>query len=182
MHGHPTMMSARARASSMVLIAVLAAGCGSAAPSARPSATASLAASATTSGAPSASTNPSATGPTAYAAWIERQGFGGSSGLNNVVKLIRLVAERPGDETTFEIDDEATDIQSLVTWLDAHPPTACWADYHAAVRASLVKVLAAYAVGRTVVDGGAPFPADAARSMVEEADRVLGVPGPTNCP
>jgi len=102
--------------------------------------------------------------------------------LNNVVKLIHVVAERPSDETTFEIDDESRDIEGLITWLDEHPATPCWADYHAAVRASLTRVLAAYAEGRTAVAAGEAFPAKVATAMLVEADQVLAVPGPTGCP
>jgi hypothetical protein len=184
MSGRHALPTVRSRVTTIVLMSILAAGCGSAAPSVAsvPPSSSTPVASLGVGASSIASPAPTAGGPTPFAAWIERQGFGGSSGLNNVVKLIHFVAERPGEETTFNIDDETSDIEGLVTWLDSHPATPCWADYHAAVRSSLTKVLAAYAIGRKAVETGLPFPADVAASMVAEADQVLAVAGPTDCP
>src|SRR5215210_5422740 len=167
------MTSVPQRVMSVLVVSVLAAACASSAPG-------------VASGGPSpsdvATPAPTAAGPASYAAWIERQGFGGSSGLNNVVKLIHFAAEQPARVSTFDIDDQTRDINALLAWLDTHPATSCWTDHHAAVRASLTKVLAAYAMARTTVEAGKPFPADVAKSMIVETDQVLAVTGPTDCP
>ena len=74
LNGSPLVTTVRA---SIVALTLLLAACGGSPASPAPSA-------ATGTASPAASV----AGPTDFAAWTERQGFGGSSGLNNVAKLV----------------------------------------------------------------------------------------------
>lgn len=124
----------------------------------------------------------SAAGPTAYAAWTERQGFGGSAGLNNIAKLARWVRDNPGEETAWNNADETKDIASLAAWLDSHPATSCWADYHATVRASLASLLADYAEALAPINANESVPGPLADRMVADAEKAQKLPDPPNCP
>jgi hypothetical protein len=140
-----------------------------------------------TSASPSRATGsagPQATvsGPTNVSEWTERQGFGGSSGLRNIAKLVRWVRDHPAEESTWNIDDEAADIAKLAEWLDTHPATACWAEYHAAVRASLASLTAGYAAARVEVEAGRSVPYDVATAMAAEAEKVVSLEPPSGCP
>jgi len=157
-------------------LAILVAACGGATP---PSPAAS------SSPVPAIRTSaPAATpaGATDFSAWTERQGFGGSSGLRNVAKLVHWIKDHPAEETLGNLDDEAGDITRLSVWLDTHPPTACWADLHTSVRASLATLAEGYASARSAVESGVPIPADLADAMVEEADKALAMTAPADCP
>jgi hypothetical protein len=134
--------------------------------------------------APSGGPSPTASvaGPTDFAAWTERQGFGGSSGLANVAKLVRWVRDHPGEESSWNIDEETADISRLAAWLDTHPATACWADYHAAVRASLDALAAGYATARVDVQAGGIVPPSLIDAMVAEATKSEGLRAPAGCP
>lgn len=139
-----------------------------------------------TSGAPSSATRTappqaSIAGPTDYAAWTERQGFGGSSGLTNVTKLVKWIRDHPGEETSWNIDDESADIANLTAWLDTHPATNCWAEYHAAVRASLASLTASYAAARVEVQAGRSVPDAVTTAMVAEAEKTTSLAPPAGC-
>lgn len=119
---------------------------------------------------------------TAFADWTARQGFGGSSGLHNVDKLTAWLGDHETDATLFDLDGDAQDIANLVTWLDTHQPTACWNDYHEAVRADLTKLAAAYVTTRAAVAAGNPAPADVVANMETTSQAALAMPAPANCP
>jgi hypothetical protein len=121
-------------------------------------------------------------GPTDFAAWTERQGFGGSSGLANIAKLVRWVRDHPGEESSWNVDDETTDILRLAAWLDQHPATACWADYHATVRASLDALAADYAKAKVDIQAGGIVSTSLIDAMVGEANRAEALPAPAGCP
>ena len=116
-----------------------------------------------------------------FADWIEVQGFGGSSGLREIDKLIRRESESPSVATEYEISDQLATIGGLMSWLDGHRPTACWADYHAAIRSGLATLANDYATIREALSAGKPFPADVSASMVTVSRQLLGMEQPTGC-
>jgi hypothetical protein len=153
-----------------LMVALIVAGCGGSASGA-------------TRAPASASPSPGPTaGPTSYAAWIEREGFGGQSGLRGFKKAGDWVVQHPTEETSFMIDSDVGDIRRIVQWLDAHPPTSCWADYHAATRRSLETIVAAYAQLRISVEASQPPPLDIVAAIGAEGDTAFARPEPTNCP
>jgi len=134
--------------------------------------------------APTTSPSPSSTsaGPTSFADWMTRQGFGGSSGLQQVARSADYVVEHPGEETLFSIDEEdLPTIDGLLKWLDSHPATECWSDYHAAVRAGLVGVRDGYLKAREAVVAGATFPSELAATNAELAQGLLTIAAPPGC-
>jgi hypothetical protein len=116
-----------------------------------------------------------------FADWIEVQGFGGSSGLREINKLVKLENESPSAATEYEIRDQLATIGALRAWLDAHRPRACWADYHAAVRSGLATLASGYATIREAVSVGKPFPADVSESMVTVSAKLLAMEQPPGC-
>jgi hypothetical protein len=153
---------------SVVLGATILAGCGTAAtPSPTP---------------PAATSTPTTAGPTAFADWIAREGFGGSSGLNNVNKLVIYLNEHSTTYALFDIDADAADVASLLAWLDAHPATACWTEYHAAVRASLHDLVDGYAAVHAAVSAGRTPPIDVTVAMAATSAAAKALPAPASCP
>ncbi len=153
----------------LLLAAVLVTGCGGAA--------------AAPSFAPATVAPPSsAAGPTSWAAWIDHQGFGAQSGPNEVRRMARYIAEHGGDETLFNLDQDLELVAGIIAWLDAHPATACWADYHAQVRASLVTVQEGWTKARPEVDAGRLVPADVVASAIEAANAANDLAAPADCP
>ena len=128
----------------------------------------------------SASATPSG-GPVDYAAWVERQGFGGSSGLHQLLNEVEFVRRDAYSVNLFDLDTGARLADHLATWLDENPPTACWADYHAAVRAALGKIHDGYAAAHDAVAGGHGVPADVARSLVTETQAAFDMAPPAGC-
>ena len=124
---------------------------------------------------------PTAAGPTSYTAWLERQGFGGSSGINQVVRGVEFVQSHP-DATLFDLDDIATDNLHLIEWLDAHPATACWSAFHDAIRAQLVQVRDALAVLRADKAAGSSLDATEIAQALTAAQGAEAMPAPTACP
>jgi hypothetical protein len=171
LRGSPAVATVATVTTSIVALTTLLAACGGSPSSGAPSA-------ATTTASPQASV----AGPTDFAAWTERQGFGGSSGLANVAKLVGWVRDHPGDGSTWDIDDEAADIAALTAWLDTHPATSCWAEYHAAVRASLVSFAAGYAAARVEVQAGRSVPETVTTAMTADAQKATSLPAPAGCP
>lgn len=125
---------------------------------------------------------PSVAGPTAFADWTARQGFGGSSGVRMVNTLTGWLVDHISEITVANLDGDVADIGHLVEWLDAHPPTACWADYHTAMRASLVLIKDGYATVRTAVVAGKLAPIDVVTSIHAESQKAIDLPAPANCP
>ena len=125
---------------------------------------------------------PSAAAPTSWAAWIDHQGFGGQLGPNEVRRTARYISEHSGDETLFGLDQDIGLVADVIAWLDAHPATACWADYHARLRASLVIVHDAWMAARPEVEAGHLVPADVIATASEAATAADDLPEPADCP
>jgi hypothetical protein len=167
----PTLRGARAFATVTMGIAwltILLTACGGS-PSAAPPSTAPATPRATVAG------------PTDFADWTVRQGFGGSSGLRNVAKVVHWISNHPGEETVWNVDDETTDIANLTSWLDTHPATACWAEIHAEVRASLASLTSGYAAARVEIQAGRWVPDDVTTAMVAAADNAMSLTPPSGC-
>jgi hypothetical protein len=131
-----------------------------------------------------AAESPAATasgGPVDYAAWVERQGFGGSSGLNEVAKETRWMRDNPTAVTAFDIQTTQRLIDHLATWLDENPPTACWADYHDTVRATLGRMHDAYVTAHDTRAAGYYVPTDVVAALVSDADAAYGMAEPPGC-
>jgi hypothetical protein len=153
-----------------IATALLLAACGgaSAAPSA---ATAS-----------SAAASPASAGPATWADWIAHQGFGAQNGPNEVRRLTRYLKEHAGDVTLFDLDEDIARVAGIVAWLDVHPATECWADYHAQVRAHLVTVQDGWVAARPEVEAGHLIPAEVVASTDEAANAGNDLPAPSDCP
>lgn len=132
------------------------------------------------SAAPSAA--PTDAGPVAFAAWTERQGFGGSSGLNNVKKLANWLAEHRFEARLFDVENDGQAVVRLVTWLDANEPTACWSDFHATMRASLQGIADGYATVRIAVAAGQTPAEDVVAEIATAAAAAYAMAAPPNCP
>lgn len=131
---------------------------------------------------PSASAAPAASGgPVGYAAWVARQGFGGSSGLKQLLNDVTYLQTNAYSATLFDVDDGAKLVGHLATWLEQNPPTACWADYHAAMQAALGKIRDDFATAHDNVAGGHSIPADVATSLVTGAQAAFDMPAPAGC-
>jgi len=131
---------------------------------------------------PSANPSPAPSGgPVDYAAWVERQGFGGSSGLHQLLNEVQFVQRDAFTITLFDLDTGARLADHLAGWLDQNPPTACWADYHAAVRAALGKIHDGYAAAHDAVAGGHSVPADVAAALVTETQAAFDMAPPAGC-
>ena len=130
----------------------------------------------------SASVAPAASGgPVDYAAWVERQGFGGSSGLHQLLNDVKFLQANAYAATLFDVDDGAKLADHLATWLDQNPPTACWADYHAAIRSDLGKIQDDFVPAHDNVAGGHSIPADVATKLVTEAQAAYDMAAPAGC-
>ena len=70
----------------------------------------------------------------------------------------------------------------LAAWLDMHPATDCWADYHAEVRAGLGRVLAELATVKAALDAKQVAQFDTTEALVKEADALFALPLPAGCP
>jgi hypothetical protein len=124
---------------------------------------------------------PEAGGPAGYAAWVERQGFGGSSGLHQVVNEARWMRDHPSETTPFDIATGLRLVDHLAAWLERNPPTECWADYHATVRAALGRMHDGYTAGAAARATGETVPADVAAALVSDADAAYGLAAPAGC-
>jgi hypothetical protein len=153
------------------LAATLIAGCGQsgAKPSAPPASTLTAVAA-----------TPS--GPVAFAEWTARQGFGGSSGLANMNKLAKWLDAHRGDATPFDLTSDSHDIDGLIAWLDQHPASSCWADYHAAMRALLAKLQGPYATAIQARTDGAAVTIGTSLQIVAGAQAAVDLPAPAGCP
>jgi hypothetical protein len=120
-------------------------------------------------------------GPVDYAAWVERQGFGGSSGLNEVAKETEWMRDHPIEVTPFDIQTTQRFIDHLAAWLDQHPATACWADYHTTVRAALARMHDAYITAHDARAAGNQVAADVVAALVNDADNAARLAEPAGC-
>lgn len=132
---------------------------------------------------PTPQPSPTTSGPTDFAAWIARQGFGGSSGLNEANKLILWIGDHPDQITVAMLDqEEIPAVRGLSTWLALHPPTNCWADYHATVSAGLRTLEDDLGKARSAVDAGEGLDAELAAAMADLSGDLEAIPAPADCP
>jgi hypothetical protein len=137
-----------------------------------------------TPAASAAAASPDATesgGPVDFAAWIERQGFGGSSGLNELAKETHWMQDHPAEVTAFDIQTTLRLADHLASWLDEHEPTACWADYHATVRTTLHGMHDAYVTAAAARAAGKIVPTDVVVALVKDADAAESLAQPPGC-
>ena len=132
--------------------------------------------------APVTAAPPSPARPTSWADWIDHQGFGAQNGPNEVRRLTRYLTEHAGATTLFDLDDDIARVAGIVAWLDAHPATACWADYHDQVRAHLVTVRDGWTKARPDVEAGKLIPADVVASADKAANAANDLQTPSDCP
>ena len=139
-------------------------------------------ASAAPSIAPAPAASPSPAGPTSFAAWTAHLGFGGQAGPNQVRRIARYISDHAGAESLFDLDDDIATVAALNQWLDAHPPTPCWAVYHRTVRAYLATVETGWRAARPLVEKGGFVPGDVISSASEAANAANDLPAPESCP
>jgi hypothetical protein len=151
-------------------------------PTPGPSATSAAVPSGGLSAASASEPDPTSAGPTPLAGWIEHQGFGGSSGINQVTKATAINAEDVQDVTLFYLDDDAGLVSALISWLDTHPATGCWADLHANTRELLKRIAVSYAKARPVVAAGDFFPSDVAETLQADGLALKALVAPADCP
>jgi hypothetical protein len=161
----------RLLAGAAIVAAFVFAGCGggSATPSSAPASAAAVA-------------SPVVAGPTSWAAWIDHQGFGAQNGPNEVRRRTRAASEHRGAESLFDLDDDIAVVSGIVAWLDAHPATACWADYHSQVATYLVTVKEGLIAARPEVVLGHPIPDGIVTSTDTAANAANDLPAPAGCP
>jgi hypothetical protein len=127
--------------------------------------------------------SPTPAGPTSFADWTARQGFGGSSGLGIIRDNLLFLVNRPSDQSVYGLEQDEADVAHLAAWLDLHPATACWTDYHTAVRDGLAKIADGYErLVRPDVELGRPTPASVSSGLMKLADDLLAMPAPAACP
>jgi hypothetical protein len=131
---------------------------------------------------PSAPPTLESAGPTSWKEWIDHQGFGAQLGPNEVRRMARAIAEHGGSVALFDLDQDIQLVTDLIAWLDAHPATACWADYHDEVRTQLVIVLDAWTAARPEVEAGRLVPAAVVAAASEGANAANDLPAPADCP
>ena len=120
-------------------------------------------------------------GPTDFALWIERQGFGGSSGLRQILKDAEWIRDNAFGATLFDVEDTTRHARLLATWLDEHPATRCWTEYHAAVRGRLGRLLDAYAAAHDARAAGKGISFAIGETLVAEAQSAFDLPAPAGC-
>ena len=139
-------------------------------------------------GAPSATAAPTtapsaaASKPASLADWTARQGFGGGAGMSELDHGAHWLQDNVfASDYSHWIFWWNGLAQDLAAWLDTHAPTACWADYHATVRAGLANVLTDLASLQAAADQNLAQPPDATTDLVRQADTILELPMPTGC-
>jgi hypothetical protein len=70
---------------------------------------------------------------------------------------------------------------NLAAWLDSHPATACWADYHATMRASLDRIKSAFAAARDARAAGDSVTPEVGAQLVKETQAAVDLPEPAGC-
>jgi hypothetical protein len=146
----------------------------------------------TTSSAPTspagvASPSPGATGaetfgPTPYSLWVNRQGFGGTSGVRQIAKGSEYLQEHTAAEAAGDLMLWAALPGDLGEWLDQHPPTPCWATYHAAMREALRKVDVDFHEVVVLASAGSSVPTDLTARLAADVAGAEALQAPTNCP
>ena len=123
-----------------------------------------------------------AAGPAAFAAWTERQGFGGSSGLNILRKDAAWLIENRYDVELYLLDDHGHDAANLIAWLDAHEPTACWVAFHASMRTALQTIAGEWAQASVERAGAGAVSAETAKALSDELERAYAMAPLAGCP
>lgn len=139
----------------------------------------------TTSPSPSPTSDPSprgTNGPTTWAAWVERQGFGGGSGLREIVKGSAWLHENGSRAAAYDVTFWGQLATSLGRWLDTHPATECWADYHAAIRSVLSRMEPEFASLQQIADASRPLPAEATAALASLGADAAAALAPEDCP
>jgi hypothetical protein len=154
------------------IAALLLVGCGGGGPAAPTTPVATAAPSVT----------PTLAGPASYGDWVARQGFGGSSGLNNVRKLAKWVTENKASATPFDLTADQRDIKGLIEWLDAHPATPCWAAFHETMVGRLATLVAEYDRAIVARSAGNAVPDTTADAILSTAQAAFDEPAPSACP
>jgi hypothetical protein len=132
--------------------------------------------------APVETASSASTGPTTWSAWVDHLGFGGQTGPNEIRRIARYISDHSGSETLFDLDADISLVTSLISWMDAHPATACWAQYHSTVRAELVEVRDGWVAARPTVEKGGLVPMSIVKSAFDVASAANDLPAPSNCP
>jgi hypothetical protein len=170
------------RRSGWLLAGVLAlAACSPAGAAAPQPMTAPAAATPTTAATPAAASPDAATSAVDYAAWVERQGFGGSSGLHQVLNEVHWMQTRGHEVRPFDVDQTIRLVDHLGTWLDEHPATACWATDHDTIRSALGRIHDALVAVRTARATGDDVPVEVAAAMVSDAEAAYALEAPAGC-
>jgi hypothetical protein len=133
---------------------------------------------------PTASPTAAATpdiGPADYATWVEIQGFGGSSGLREILKAAHWTQDHPTEGSAFDISEDMRLVDYLAAWLDAHDATACWAEYHATMRAMLDRIHDAFSAARDARAAGNMVPTEVGVQLVTESEAAFNLAAPPAC-
>jgi hypothetical protein len=122
-------------------------------------------------------------GPTTLAAWNDRQGFGGGSGMVEIQKGAHWLKENPwaADRSNWADWWSAT-VDGLAAWLDIHPATPCWTAYHASARQALARIQGDFVPIRTAFANGGYAPAASASDLVSTADALIALQPAPSCP
>jgi hypothetical protein len=120
-------------------------------------------------------------GPADYAAWVEIQGFGGSSGLRQVLKEAQWIQDHPTEGSAFDIGEDMRLADDLAAWLDAHDATPCWAEYHATMRGMLDRIHDAFSAAHDARAAGKAVPLEVAAQVVSESEAAFNLAAPPAC-
>jgi hypothetical protein len=177
-----TTQPGRSRRAALVLcLGALVAACGGAAAT-TPNAP-SLAPAAAASTGPSAAPDATMAGPTTFAAWNERQGFGGGAGVLEIQKGAHWLQENPvAPDRAQWADWWSATVDALALWLDVHPATPCWATFHDTARQALTRIQGDFVLIRAAVSKDQLVPQDAAGDMITAADSLGALQPGSSCP
>jgi hypothetical protein len=120
-------------------------------------------------------------GPADYQTWVEIQGFGGSSGVRQVLKGANWINDHPAEGSAFDIGLDMRVADSLAEWLDAHSAKPCWADYHATMRTLLDRIHDGYSAAYDARAAGAAVPLHVASELVAASQTAFDLPAPAGC-
>src|SRR3954468_12891638 len=119
--------------------------------------------------------------PTAYQAWLDRQGFGGSSGLHQISNEANWLNENAATVRPFDLQEGRDFSTRLIDWLQHHPAIPCWAAYHTQMLALLDHVQSGYGAAQAALAGGQSIPPDVITAIVTNAKAAFELPAPAGC-
>jgi hypothetical protein len=132
--------------------------------------------------APTPSPNATMAGPTPFAAWTARQGFGGGAGIAEVQKgAAWLLANTGASDRATWTEWWSGMADGLAFWLDVHPATECWAAFHETARQAIGRIQDDFVPIRTAVGAGKNVPGEPATDMVKAAAELVALKQPTGC-